>query len=121
MKESFMKVRYLGHSCVEIIGRHHILIDPDFTQDPGSDIEYILVSHVHMDHIARIAEITESIVVASADVCEIAIKLRISRDRVLPVIPGENVELLHQFSINNNLFGNDSKSHLQVTIKDVYK
>ena len=25
-----MKVRFLGHSCIEIIGYRHILIDPDF-------------------------------------------------------------------------------------------
>jgi len=42
-----MKIRYLGHSCVEIIGKHHILIDPDFTRDPLPDVEFICVSHAH--------------------------------------------------------------------------
>ncbi len=38
-----MKIRFLGHSCVEIVGKHHILIDPDFTLDPLPDVEYICV------------------------------------------------------------------------------
>lgn len=42
-----MKIRFLGHSCVEIVGKHHILIDPDFTRDPLPNVEYICVSHAH--------------------------------------------------------------------------
>ena len=38
-----MKIRFLGHSCVEIVGKHHILIDPDFTRDPLPNVEYICV------------------------------------------------------------------------------
>ena len=70
-----MKVRFLGHSCIEIMGQHHILIDPDFTREPEKCVEYILVSHSHRDHIARIAEIPSGKVVASEDVCEIAFNL----------------------------------------------
>ena len=50
-----MRIRYLGHSCIEIIGRHHILIDPDCTRDPEPEVEYVLISHAHEDHIRRVA------------------------------------------------------------------
>jgi L-ascorbate metabolism protein UlaG (beta-lactamase superfamily) len=97
-----MKVRYLGHSCIEIVGRHHILIDPDFTREPEAGVEYILVSHAHRDHIARIAEIPTGKVVASEDVCEIAFDLGIPRNRLLPVSIGdqvENIQILPGFSM----------------------
>ena len=100
-----MKVRYLGHSCIEIIGNHHILIDPDFTRDPEPDVDYILVSHAHMDHIARIAEVPTGFVVASPDVCEIAVELGVSRDRLIPVKPGDqigNIQILPGFSRVND-------------------
>ncbi len=97
-----MKVRYLGHSCIEIIGKNHIIIDPDFTREPEKDVEYILVSHAHRDHIARIAEIPTGIVVASEDVCDIAFDLGVSKDRLLPVYAGdqiENIRILPGFSM----------------------
>ena len=97
-----MKIRFLGHSCIEIIGKHHILIDPDFTLEPEKGVEYILVSHAHRDHIARIAEIPTGKVVASEDVCDIANDLGISRDRLLPVSVGdqiENIRVLPGFSM----------------------
>ena len=96
-----MKVRYLGHSCIEIIGKNHILIDPDFIHEPEEGVEYILVSHAHRDHIARITEITTGKVVASEDVCEIAFNLGIPRNRLLPVTVGshvENIQMLPGFS-----------------------
>jgi L-ascorbate metabolism protein UlaG (beta-lactamase superfamily) len=98
----FMRVRYLGHSCIEIIGKHHILIDPDFIREPEKGVEYILVSHAHKDHIARIAEIPTGIVVASEDVCNIAFDLGVSKDRLLPVSVGdqiENIKILRGFSM----------------------
>lgn len=52
-----MKIRFLGHSCIEIIGYRHIVIDPDFTTEPEPGVEYICVTHGHQDHIGRIAEI----------------------------------------------------------------
>jgi len=97
-----MKVRYLGHSCIEIIGKNHILIDPDFTRKPEKDVEYILVSHAHRDHIARIAEIPTGIVLASENVCNIAFDLGVSKDRLLPVSVGdqiENIKILPGFSM----------------------
>ena len=54
-----MKVRYLGHSCVEIIGRHHILIDPDFTREPELGVEFICITHAHDDHLE--AELIERV------------------------------------------------------------
>jgi L-ascorbate metabolism protein UlaG (beta-lactamase superfamily) len=96
-----MKVRYLGHSCVEIIGQHHILIDPDFMRDPEPGVEYIFVSHAHKDHIARIAELITGKILASADVCEIAVELGVTRDRIHPVKAGDkvaNINILPGFS-----------------------
>jgi len=97
-----MKIRFLGHSCIEIMGLHHILIDPDFIREPEKGVEYILVSHAHRDHIARIAEIPTGIVVASEDVCDIAFDLGVSRDRLFPVSIGdqiENIQILPGFSM----------------------
>ena len=54
-----MKARYLGHSCVEIIGTHHVLIDPDFTRNPEPGVEYICISHAHKDYIGRVAEVLD--------------------------------------------------------------
>jgi len=100
-----MRVRYLGHSCVEILGNNHILIDPDYTRTPEPNIDFILVSHAHMDHIARIAELPSGNIVASADVCEIAVKLGVDKDRVCPVKAGDkvsNIQILPGFSMVND-------------------
>ena len=97
-----MKIRYLGHSCIEIIGKQHILIDPDFLRQPEEGVEYILVSHAHRDHIARIAEIQTGKVIASEDVCEIASNLGISSERLFPVSIGNrvaNIQILPGFSM----------------------
>ena len=97
-----MKVRYLGHSCIEIIGQHHILIDPDFIREPEKGVEYILASHAHRDHIGRIAEIPTGLVIASEDVCDIAFDLGVSRERLFPVSVGdqiENIRVLPGFSM----------------------
>jgi len=75
-----LKIRYLGHSCVEIVGKHHILIDPDFTRDPEPNVEYICITHAHKDHIGRVAETPGGIVLAAADVCEIAASLGVPRN-----------------------------------------
>ncbi|HMN15046.1 MAG TPA: MBL fold metallo-hydrolase, partial [Bellilinea sp.] len=87
-----MKIRYLGHSCVEIIGQHHILIDPDFMRNPDPGVEYICISHAHKDHIGRVAEVPTGIVLASSDVCEIAEKMGVPHTRLRPVTPGEQVD-----------------------------
>lgn len=100
-----MKVRFLGHSCIEIKGQHHILVDPDFTHNPDPGVEYILVSHAHMDHIARIAEIPTGFVVASPDVCEIAAKLGLPEERLKPVKVGDrvgNIQILPGYSRVND-------------------
>jgi len=97
-----MKVRYLGHSCVEIVGKHHVLIDPDFTRNPEPGVEYICISHAHKDHIGRVAEVPTGIVLASPDVCEIAEKMGVPRVRLRPVTPGEqvmNISILPGYSM----------------------
>jgi len=96
-----MKVRYLGHSCVEIVGKHHILIDPDFTRDPQPGVEYICISHAHNDHIDRVAEVTTGLVLAAPDVCEIAAEKGVPKERLRPIAPGEqvaNIQALEGFS-----------------------
>ncbi len=86
-----MKVRYLGHSCVEIIGRHHILIDPDFVSEPEPGVEYICVTHAHKDHIGRVADVPSGVVLAAPDVCEIAAGLGVPRERLKPARPGRQI------------------------------
>lgn len=97
-----MKIRYLGHSCVEIIGKHHILIDPDFTRPPLPDVDFICVSHAHKDHIGKITSVPGGLVLASSDVCEIAHKMGILTSRLKPVKAGdqiENIKILPGFSV----------------------
>lgn len=97
-----MKIRYLGHSCVEIVGRHHILIDPDFTRSPLPDVEYICVSHAHKDHLGKVVQIPTGIVLASQDVCETASKIGVPSSRLQPVTVGErieNIEIMPGFSV----------------------
>ena len=89
-----MKVRFLGHSCVEIKGRHHILIDPDFTREPDSGVEYICITHAHKDHIGRVAEVPTGMVLASQDVCEIAASMGVPETRLQPVKAGEHIETI---------------------------
>lgn len=90
-----MKIRYLGHSCVEIIGKHHILIDPDFTRNPDPGVEYICITHAHKDHLGHVADVPEGIVLAAADVCEIAASLGVPRERLRAIAPGEQVANIH--------------------------
>jgi L-ascorbate metabolism protein UlaG (beta-lactamase superfamily) len=80
-----MKIRYLGHSCVEIVGKHHILIDPDFTREPLPSVEFICVSHAHMDHIGKIAQVPEGVVLASPEVCKVAREMGMPDARLKPV------------------------------------
>ena len=104
--ESTMKVRHLGHSCIEVIGKYHILIDPDFVRKPESGVDYICISHAHKDHIGRVVEVPTGIVLASPDVCEIAAKMGIPYTRLRPVIPGEqigNISILTGYSMVDQL------------------
>ena len=103
-----MQVRFLGHSCIEIIGKHHIIIDPDFIRQPEPGVDFILVTHAHLDHIARIAEIKKGKVVASPETCNIASSLGVSEERLFPGYPGMkigNVSVLPGFSeVNGPLY-----------------
>ena len=97
-----MKIRHLGHSCVEIQGKHHILIDPDFTRSPLPDVDFICVSHAHKDHIGKIAMVPGGLVLASPDVCEIAHEMGVPATRLQPVTAGErieNIKILPGFSV----------------------
>jgi L-ascorbate metabolism protein UlaG (beta-lactamase superfamily) len=103
-----MKVRYLGHSCVEISGEQHILIDPDFTREPLPDIDYICLSHAHNDHIGRITEVPNGLILAAEDVCLILAERGIPKERLRPVNIGEriaNIRVLPGFSsVNSALY-----------------
>lgn len=46
-----MKLKWLGNSCVEIFADKHILIDPNFVIEPEPNIDYVLITHEHSDHI----------------------------------------------------------------------
>lgn len=46
-----MKIRWLGNSCIEIFGRKHLVIDPNFKVPPEPGVDYVLVTHEHGDHI----------------------------------------------------------------------
>jgi len=86
-----MKIRYLGHSCVEIVGKHHILIDPDFTREPLPSVDFICVSHAHMDHIGKIAQVPEGVVLASPEVCIVAREMGMPDVRLKPVKAGDQI------------------------------
>jgi len=86
-----MKVRFLGQSFVEVIGRRHILIDPEFTIDPEPGIEYICITHGQKDHIRRLVEIRTEVVVASPSVSQTDAQMGVSRHHLRPVQPGEQI------------------------------
>ena len=100
-----MKVRYLCHSCVEVIGRHHILIDSDFTRNLMFGVEYICITHVQKDHIRWVVEVPTGCVLAAVGVCEIAGTLGVSRERLRPMTAGErvaNIDIRKDFSQVND-------------------
>lgn len=92
-----MRVRYLGHSCVEVVGKHHILIDPDFVRSPLPDVEWMCVTHAHPDHLGRAAEVPGAFLVASTEVCEIAVKNGFPADRVHPVKAGDQLDTIQVY------------------------
>ncbi len=96
-----MRVRWLGHSCIEILGKNHILIDPDYLREPLPDIDYIFITHGHEDHLGKVAEIQAGTVLAAKDVCEIARGQGVPMQRLFAVEPGDvvdNVQVLPGYS-----------------------
>jgi len=96
-----MRVRWLGHSCIEILGEKHIVIDPDFLRDPLAGVDYVLVTHGHDDHMGKVALIPTGKVLASQEVCEIARREGVSPHRLVEVAPGDmvdNVQVLEGYS-----------------------
>lgn len=47
-----MYVRWLGNSCLEVIGKRNILIDPNYKVKPESVPDILLITHEHDDHFA---------------------------------------------------------------------
>lgn len=96
-----MKVRWLGHSCIEILGAYHVLIDPDHQREPAPDLDYVLITHGHEDHLGRVGELTNGIVLASPDACDIALGQGLPAKRLRAVRPGDvvgNVRVLPGYS-----------------------
>jgi L-ascorbate metabolism protein UlaG (beta-lactamase superfamily) len=76
-----VKIRYLGHSCVELWSRAHaLIIDPFLTGNPlaaakAADVtvDYILVTHGHADHVGdaiEIAERNQATIIAPTDLAQ---------------------------------------------------
>jgi L-ascorbate metabolism protein UlaG (beta-lactamase superfamily) len=79
-----VQVRFLGHSCVTLTdGYHRVIIDPFLSGNPAAavkaedvEVEYILVTHGHGDHIGdaiQIAQRTGATIIANfelAALCE---------------------------------------------------
>ncbi len=96
-----MRVRWLGHSCIEILGKKHILIDPDYLREPLPDIDYTFITHGHEDHLGKVAEVQAGAVLAAKDVCEIARGQGVPMQRLFAAEPGdivENVQVLPGYS-----------------------
>jgi L-ascorbate metabolism protein UlaG (beta-lactamase superfamily) len=96
-----MRVRWLGHSCIEILGKNHVLIDPDYLRDPLPDVDYILITHGHEDHLGRVAEVPTGTVFAAMDVCEVGRELGVPARRLKAVKQGDvvdNVQVLPGYS-----------------------
>ena len=87
-----MKIRWLGHSCIEIIGKKHILVDPDYLVEPMPDIDYICITHGHRDHFGKVAKFETGKIIASSDVCEIARKEGVKEERLIEAKPGDKIE-----------------------------
>lgn len=87
-----MKVRWLGHSCIEIIGRKHILIDPDYRREPEPELDFIFITHDHADHLGRVAETPKGARLASLDVCQVVRAQGVPCSRPGAIEPGDEVE-----------------------------
>ena len=116
-----MRLRFLGHSCVEVVGRHHILIDPDFTRSPAPGVEFVCVTHAHRDHIGRVAEVAFAQILASPEVCAIVEQMGVPRHRLWPSRPGEvvgNIRVLPGFSQVGGLLYTTMKLLFQGALPD---
>lgn len=74
-------LRWLGHNCwfIETAG-HRLILDPFLDESPVApiksdeiEVNYILISHGHFDHIAdaeKIAKTNGAVVIATYEICE---------------------------------------------------
>lgn len=76
-----MKIEFLGHACIYLEGSKNVLIDPFLNGNPLAskkpedfeNIDYILVTHDHMDHLGdtkSIAKRTGAVVVCIHEIAE---------------------------------------------------
>jgi len=96
-----MKIRWLGHSCIEIIGKNHILIDPDYLTEPMPYIDYICITHGHRDHFGKTVKLEPEKIIASSDVCEIARKEGVKEKILIEVEQRDkidNIKILKGYS-----------------------
>ena len=87
-----MKIRWLGHSCIEVVGQHHVLIDPDFSRPPEPGVEFIFITHGYEDHLGRVAQLTSAVVLASRKVCKTAHGEGVPYKQMYIVKAGDQVE-----------------------------
>ncbi|QTA38861.1 metal-dependent hydrolase [Thermosipho ferrireducens] len=74
-----MKLTFLGHATFLITGKKNIIIDPFITGNPSfpqnfklPDLDYILVSHGHGDHIGDAVELADkhnATVISNFEIC----------------------------------------------------
>lgn len=102
-----LEIRWLGHSCIEIFGEKHIVIDPDYVIEPRSRINYICITHGHIDHMGKILNLTSGKIIASKTICNL-LSTFIDSKRLIKVEPPgkiENIEILRGSSITNESGG----------------
>ena len=83
LRSETMKVRFLGHACVELAGSKRIYIDPFLTDNPSAAIKWdeiekadmILVTHDHADHIGDTVAIAKKTGAVVCSTHEIATEL----------------------------------------------
>jgi L-ascorbate metabolism protein UlaG (beta-lactamase superfamily) len=86
-----MKFRWLGNSCIEVIGERHLLIDPNFEVNPEEEIDYILVTHEHKDHFKESANVLPGEILAPRSVID---EYKLSAIEVFAGEKIENIEIV---------------------------
>ncbi len=89
-----MKFRWLGNSCIELIGEKHVLIDPNYVVGPERDPDYVLITHEHPDHFSEKAKRLNSVFYAPSVALE---TFRIKGKAVKPGQAIDHIEVVESF------------------------